>query len=452
MCADAGMKRKAQTAGGSADMDFLVIAFIAIITTIVMILIGIPIAYSIGICTVGAIIIGLGAAPLAKVGLIPFTVFYSLNWIPLPLFLLMACIICETKIGEDIFGTANKWLSRVPGGLLVASVVGQGLMAATMGNSGTTILTVGTIVEPEVKKLRYNREFSMSALLAGGVLGPLIPPSVNFIVYAVIAQASVSQLFLAGVMPGILLIVLLCAFIMITCVRHRDYAPTPIHVSWKERFSSLKKTWPILVLILGIIGGIYSGAVTATEAGAVGVVLTLVIAVAFYKFRLPQLKRAMGQAATLTAMVSMMIIAVNSFTYIVAVSGMSDALSNFVAGLNASPILVVIIINIILLILGCIMDGLAIMMVTMPLFVPLIVSLGFDPVWFGVLVCVNIEIGLITPPVGLNLFMVSGTFGVQVSKLIRAIFPFLVLLLIFLALLIAFPQISTWLPNLSRAS
>ncbi len=430
-------------------MDFLVIALIAIAVMIVLILLGIPIAYSIGVCTVGAIILGLGTAPLTRVGLIPFSVFHSLNWIPLPLFMMMACIISETKIGKDIFDAANKWLSRVPGGLLVSSVVGQGLMAATMGNSGTTILTVGTIVAPEVDRLKYNKGFSMSALLSGGVLGPLIPPSVNMIVYAVIAQASVSQLFLAGVMPGILLIVMLSAFIMITCVRRPDYAPTPVQVTWKQRFSSLKKTWPILVLVVGIIGGIYSGMVTATEAGAIGVILTLVIAVVCYKFRFAQLKRAMSQAATLTAMVTMMIIAVNCFTYIVAVSGMADALTSFVMGLGLSPVLVVIVINIILLMMGCVMDGLAIMMVTLPLFIPLITGLGFNPIWFGVLVCVNIEIGLITPPVGLNLFMVSGTFGVPVSKLIRSVVPFIILLIIFLGLLIALPQISLWLPNLS---
>jgi len=432
-------------------MSVLVVTLVSIIVMIVLILIGIPIAYSIGICTTGAILFSLGAGPLTKFGLIPYTAFFNLNWIPLPLFMLMACIISETKIGEDIFDAANKWLSKVPGGLLVSSTVGQGLMAATMGNSGTTILTVGTIVEPEVKKLKYNREFSMGALLAGGVLGPLIPPSVNFIVYAIIAQASVSQLFLAGVMPGILLIVMLSIFIMLCCMRDPSLAPLPSQVTWKERFSSLKKTWPVLVLILGIIGGIYSGAVTATEAGAIGVVITLIIAVISYGFRFSHLKKAMTQAATLTAMVTMMIIAVNTFTYIAAVSGLSEALSNFVLSLNVPPIMVVIVINIIILLLGCVMDGLAIMMVTMPLFVPIIVNLGLDPIWFGVLVCVNIEIGLITPPVGLNLYMVSGSFGVQVGKLIRAAFPFIILLIVFLGILIAFPQVSTWLPYLSSA-
>jgi len=433
-------------------MDFLTIALISISVTIVLIIVGVPIAYSIGVGTVGAILFGLGVAPLTRVGLIPFSVFHSQNWVPLPLFMLMACIIGETKIGENVFNAANKWLSRVPGGLLVSSVVGQGMMAATMGNSGTTILTVGTIVAPEVKRLRYNTEFSMSALLTGGVLGPLIPPSVNMIVYAVIAQASVSKLFLAGIVPGILLIVMMAAFIIIVCKRYPDIAPTPINVTWKERLSSLKSIWPLLLLMTGIIGGIYSGAVTATEAGAVGVVITLIIAVTSFQFRIANLKRAMTQAATLTAMLSMMIIAVNCFTYIIAVSGMSNALSSFVSNLEISPLMIIIVINVILLLLGFVMDGLAIMMVTLPLFIPIVVDLGFNPIWFGVLVCVNIEIALITPPVGLNLYMVSGAFGIPAAKLMRSTVPFIVLLIIFLGLLIAFPGLSTWLPNLSVSS
>lgn len=433
-------------------MDFLYISIIAIVASIVLILIGVPISFSIGATTVAAILIGIGPQPLSRIGMLPYSSFFSMSWIPLPLFMLMATIIGETAIGEDIFSTANKWFSFVPGGLLVASVVGEALMAATMGSSGTTILTVGTIVEPEVRRLKYHREFSMSALLAGGVLGPLIPPSTNFIIYANSAEVSVSQLFLAGIVPGLLLVVLIAAYIIITCIRHPDYAPLPVQVTWKDRFVSLRKTWSVLLLMVAIIGGIFTGAVTATEAGAVGVVVTLIIAVSAYGFRFKNLVNAMGKAATLAGMVFLMVLAVNCFTYIVAVSGLSDALSTFVKGLNVAPVVIVIVINIIMLILGCVMDGLAILMITTPLFVPVITALGYSPIWFGVLVCVNIEIGLITPPVGLNLFMVTGTFKTDAAKLIKAVVPYLILLIVFLGLLIAFPQISLWLPGISSAT
>ncbi len=433
-------------------MEFLYLAIIAIVTSIVLILIGVPIAYAIGSCTVGAILIGIGTGPLARLGILPYSSFFSMSWIPLPLFMLMACIIGETAIGEDIFNAANKWLSFVPGGLLVASVAGEALMAATMGSSGTTLLTVGTIVDPEVRRLKYNREFSMSALLAGGVLGPLIPPSTNFIIYANSAQCSVSQLFMAGIVPGIMLTLMIAGYIIISCLRHPEYAPTPIKTTWKERFSSLRKTWAVLLLMLAIIGGIFTGAVTATEAGAVGVVVTLIIAVSAYGFRFKNLVNAMGKAATLSGMVFLMVLSVNCFTYIVAVSGLSDALSSFVRGLNVAPVLIVFVINIIFLILGCVMDGLAILMITTPLFVPIITALGYSPIWFGVLACVNMEIGLITPPVGLNLFMATGTFKTDAMKLIKAVIPFIILLMIFLALLILFPQISMWLPSISNAT
>lgn len=432
-------------------MSVLTIVVISLILTVVLILIGIPIAFSMGLSAIGAILISMGPAPLTRIGLIPYSTLFSLNYLPLPLFMLMASIIGETKIGNDIFDTANKWLHKVPGGLFVASVVGEGAMAATMGSSGTTIITIGTIVEPEMKRLNYNREFGLATLLAAGVLGPLIPPSVNFIIYAAITQTSVSQLFLAGVVPGILLILMLSGMVIIKCKRHPELAPRPEAVSWKEKFLSLRKTWPVIVLIVAIVGGIFTGAVTATEAGALGVVITLIIAVTGYKFRFKHLVKAMTKAMTLTGMVGLMFVAVNAFTYVIAVSGLSDKLGTFVSGLSVPPILIVFIINIILLVLGCVMDSLAIMMVTVPLFLPIITALGYDPVWFGVLVCVNIEIGLISPPVGLSLFMVSGMFDIKVAKLIRNVLPFLLLLIVFLFLLIIFPEISMWLPHMSSA-
>lgn len=385
-----------------------------------------------------------------KLGLAPFSVFHNLHWIPLPLFLLMAFIISETEIGKGIFHSANNWLSNIPGGLVISGISAEAAMAATMGVSGTTLLTVGTVAMPEMERLGYNKEFSLAALLTGGVLGPLIPPSVPLIVYAVLAQQSISQLFMAGVIPGLVLMIMLSSYAMLACFRYPEYAPRPSGVSWTERIVSLKKIWPVIVLMLGILGGIYAGVVTATEAGAIGVIITLLIAIVFYQFRLQHFVRAISQAATLTGMVSLMIIATNIFTFVIGISGLAQNLSNFIVTLGLSPLLVIISINVAILILGCIMDGLAILMVTMPLFIPIITNLGFNPIWFGILVTVNIEIALITPPVGLNLFLVSGTFRTPVAKLIRSVAPFLAVLVIFLGILIAFPQISLWLPSIMK--
>jgi tripartite ATP-independent transporter DctM subunit len=299
-----------------------------------------------------------------------------------------------------------------------------------------------------MEKLGCDKKFSLGALLSGGVLGPLIPPSIPFIVYAILSQQSIGELFIAGIIPGVLLATMLSCYAMIACLRNPALVPRPSRVIWKERVVSLRKIWPVIIVILGVLGGIYLGVVTATEAGGAGVLIILLIAIVFYRFRLANLGRAMSEAATLTGMVGLMIIATTIFSFVVGVSGLAQRLSDVIVSSGLSPIMVIIVINIVMLLLGCIMDGLAILIVTMPLFIPLVISLGFNPVWFGVVVTVNIEIALITPPVALNLFLVSGTFHIPTADVIRGVFPFLVVLIIFLGLLIAFPQISLWLPGM----
>jgi C4-dicarboxylate transporter DctM subunit len=431
-------------------MDTLTIAIICIIGSIFFIIIGVPIAYVLGFFAVVGILWGLGPASLMKLGLTPFTEFYSMNWTPLPLFMLMAYIISETDIGSDVFNAANYWLARVPGGLAVTTVWAEAAMAATMGASGTTILTVGKVALPEMERLGYNKRLSMGALLAGGVLGPLIPPSLLLIIYGVLAQQSISQLFMAGVVPGILLAIMLSGYVVISCLRRPELAPRPVEVGWKDRFVSLRKVWPIVVLMIGILGGIYMGVITATEAGGIGALIVLIIAVLFYRFRFGNLVRVIKETATLTGMVTIMVISSKVFSFLIGSSGMIQGLSNFIASSGLNPWLIIIFINIIILLLGCIMDGLAILLVAMPIFIPLVVSLGFDPIWFGVLIVVNLEIGLITPPVGLNLFFMKGVFDVPISEILRGVAPFIVVLVLFLAILVAFPDLSLWLPGMMR--
>jgi len=431
-------------------MDILTITVICVVGTIFLMLIGVNIAYSLGFCTVLGVLLGLGGPALTKLGLTPFSVFYSLNWTPLPLFILMGFILAETEIGADIFGAANKWLSRIPGALVSATIWTEGAIGAVMGASGISIITVGKVAIPQLERFGYNKRFALGALLSSGPIDPLIPPSIPFVIYAIMAQQSINELFMAGIIPGILLVVMLSAYTIIACLRNPSLAPKPTKVSWTERVFSLRKVWPVVVIFVGMMGGIYMGVVTATEAAGLGVVLTLLIAVVFYRFRLAHLVRAMSETATLTGMVGLMIIAATTFSYLVGSSRLGQALADFISSSGLSPWMVIIVINIILLILGCFMDGLAIMLVAVPLFIPLIVALGFNPVWFGVLVVVNIEIGLITPPVGMNLFMVSNVFNVRFAELIRGVAPFLVVLVIFLAILIAFPDLSLWLPGMMK--
>jgi len=208
--------------------------------------------------------------------------------------------------------------------------------------------------------------------------------------------------------------------------------------------------WTIAIIMLGLLGGIYAGVITATEAGAAGVILTLLVAVLAYKYRFGHLKRSMSEAATATGMIGIMLIASTLFSFFTAQTGMIQAISKAILSSGLSPIMVIIGINIILLALGCVMDGLSLLLVSMPFFIPLVSALGFDLVWFGVLVTVNIEIGLITPPVGINLFLTSGTFNIPVGEIIRGSLPYVGVLIIFLAILVAFPDLALWLPGLMK--
>jgi C4-dicarboxylate transporter DctM subunit len=428
-------------------MDMMTIAII-VLGSVILIIIGIPVAYVLGFCAVVGLLLGVGSLTLSRLGFIPFTAFHAYNWIPLPLFVLMACIIGETAIGADIFDAANKWTSRIPGGLALTSLCAEAVMAATMGMSGTTVLTVGKVSMPQMERFNYNRRLAIGSILVGGVLGPLIPPSIPLVIYGIIARQSISELFMAGVIPGIILLIMLSAYIMVTCTRHPEFAPRLPAVSWKERIVSLWKVWPVLALILGIIGGIYLGVVTASEAAGIGVFIILLISIVFYRFRLAHLNRAMSEAITLTAMIVLMTIATTSFAYLVGISGTMHRLASFITASGISPWIVVLAVNVFLLFLGCIMDALAIMLLTIPLLVPLITHLGFDPIWFGVVMTVNIEIALLTPPVGLNMFMMGTAFRIPVSEVIRSMVPFLAILIIFLGIIIAFPQLSLWLPSM----
>jgi len=432
-------------------MSLVTIAILGIAGVVCLVIMGLPIAYSMLFASVIIILFGLHQpASLLKLGTATFAAFYSMSWVPLPLFILLAYIINETTIATDIFTAANKWLSRVPGGLVVSGIVAEAVMAAAIGSSGVTILSVGKVALPEMERLSYKRDFSIGALLAGGVLGPLIPPSIPFVVYGIITQTSISKLLIAGIMPGIVLTIMLAAWAMIAAKINPSWAPLPVGVNWRERAVSVKNVWPILFIMIGIIGSIYAGAATASEAAGVGVVLTLLIAVVSYRFRHSHLVRAMSDTATMTGMIGLMITAAMVFTFGVGISGLAQSMADTITGMGLSPWMVIIAINILILILGCIMDTLAIVLVMVPILVPLITALGFDPIWFGVVVVVNTEIGLITPPIGLNLFITSQVFHIPIISLLRGVLPFLIVLIVFLGIVIAFPQLSLWLPSLMK--
>ena len=413
-----------------------------------LLIIGVPIAYALGFSSILVGYFAFGSFALQKAGWTTFQLLYNLTWTPLPLFTLMSFLIAETKMGEHLFRTARNWMSRLPGGLFVASILGEAGMAAALGASGPTIIAVGNVAVPEFKRYGYDKAIGLGALTCGGVLGPLIPPSATMIIFAILANVPLGRLFIAGVIPGILLAAMLSLVPIILCARNPELGRAAGKISWGERFSSLKLIWPIVVVMFGILGSIYFGIATPTEAGGVGCFIVLVIAVLFFNLRLKGLYRAIMQTAVLNATIMIILVGSSFFTYVFGSSSVAQKLSMVIASLNMPPLAVIVAIMVFLLFLGCFIDGITIMMLTVPIFIPIITELGFDPLWFGVLFVINMEIALITPPMGINFFLVRNNFSISSIDLMKGVWPFLIMLVLFLAITVAFPQLSLWLPGL----
>jgi len=415
---------------------------------LVIFLMGVPVAFALGFSTVIFGALAYGPMALEKMAMGTFSQFYSYSWTPLPLFVLMACVITETPMGAQVYRVARNWVGGFPGALVSASILGEAAVAGTVGVSGAAIVAVGKVAEPELTKYGYDRKFALGGLTVGGVLGPLIPPSTPMVIYGVIASVSVGHLFIAGLLPGIVLAILLALVPIVVCWRNPKLGPAADSVSWRERISSLKYVWHVALVMLSIIGSIFFGIATPTEAAGIGAVVILIIAVAVFRLRWKGLRRAIVEAAVINTMMLLIIVAANFFSYLLASAGVGDFLGNLVTSLELSPLMVVFAIVILYFILGCIFDSISITVLTIPIFAPLLTSLGVDLVWFGVLYLVTLEIGLITPPMGVNLFFMRNTFNINMIDLLKGALPFLVVILVFLVVLLLVPQLSLWLPGL----
>jgi C4-dicarboxylate transporter DctM subunit len=429
-------------------MSPMLITLVAVLGLFVLMMAGVPIAYSLGFSAVVAGLLAFGTSILPKVGWTPFHMLFNLAWTPLPLFILIGSLIAETTMGTDLFRAAMRWLSRVPGGLIAASIMGEAVMAATLGTSAACIMVVGKVAVPEFERYGYNRSLGLGAMLAGGVLGPLIPPSATMIIYSCLTDTSLGHLFIAGIIPGILLAGMLSSLAVTICLVRPQYGPPAGGFSWRERFASLSRIWPVVVVILSILGSIYLGVATPTESAGVGCVVVLLLAVFLFGLRWNGIRRAIVDAAVINGMILFILIGAAFFTYVVGSANVAEYLSTFLNSSGLSPWVVIIFMNIVYLALGFILDPLTITFLTIPIFFPLIESLGFDPVWFGIVFVVNTQIGLITPPMAIDLFAVRTVFNIPTGDIIRGVTPFLLIELVFLAIIIIFPQISLWLPSL----
>jgi C4-dicarboxylate transporter, DctM subunit len=426
-------------------IDATYISIIVVAGLVVLMMAGVPIVYSLGFSSVMAALIGYGSSGLFKAGTSPFTTTFNLSWTPLPLFVVLGTVIAVSGMGAGLFRAAANWLSRVRGGLVAAGIVAEGLLAAALGTSAATIIVVGKVAVPEFDRQGYDRGFSLGALLAGGALGPLIPPSATFIIYGVIAGESIGKLFIAGIFPGILMVFMLAVPAVSMAYLKPGLAPKAYGVPWSERMRGLKGVWPIIVIMGCILGSIYGGIATATETAGVGALVTFIIAFGFYKMRWAGFKESVKEAALINGMILFIIIAANFFTYVLGSTNVASGLESLVSGMPAWG--VILMINIIVLILGCFIDPITITLLTVPIFLPLVKHLGFDPIWFGVMFCCNTQIGLITPPMGTDLFAVKTIFNIPTGQIIKGVAPFLGVLILHLAVITIFPEIVLYLPN-----
>lgn len=371
-----------------------------------------------------------------------------------PMFIMMGELMHRSGMSERLFAALTPWFARIPGRLIHTNIAASAIFAATSGSSVATAATIGTVAIPNMDKGGYNRPLFLGSIAAGGTLGILIPPSINMIIYAVLTDTSVADLYAAGFIPGFMLAGLFSLMVLALCLFRPQWAGPRQDTSnlWQERISGLKNLLPPLGLFLVVVGSIYAGIATPTEAAALGLMATLGLVAANGQLTVPVLLRAFEGTVRTTCMVMLIVIAAFFLNFVMVSIGLVKAITDTVLALGLSPLGMLIAIVVFYLILGCFMETLSMMIATTPVVVPVIVALGYSPVWWGIVFVILMEAALITPPVGLNLYVVQAVRrGGAFSDLCIGSLPFVVMMIVMIGILIAFPQLALWLPALLKA-
>jgi len=433
-------------------MTSFTIGLIGICILLVLLLSGMPIGYVMGFVGFAgfAYIRGFDSA-LGILKIVPYRTFAEYGLSVVPLFILMGSFCYFAGISKDLYETVHKWLGHKRGGMAMATVGACAGFAAVSGSSLATAATMGTVALPEMKRYGYDDRLATGAVAAGGTIGILIPPSVALIIYGVITEQSIGKLFLAGFIPGILEAVFYLFTIDILCRLNPDMGPRGPRISFREKIASFKNTWIVAALFLLVIGGIYMGVFSPTEAAGVGAFGAFLFALARKRLNWEAFKTSLITTGKTSAMIFIILLGAIILGYFLSVSRIPFQLADSIGGLPVNRYFILIFILLLYVILGCVMDALAIMLLVTPIFFPLATSLGFDPIWFGILIVRVSEIGMITPPVGINVFVIKGVAkDVPMSTIFRGIVPFLIADICHVALLIVFPQLSLLLPNLMK--
>jgi len=435
-------------------MDAAFLGLAGIIGLLSLILIGIPIGISLG--SMGLIGISILIGPDSAVSFVAstaYTMTAQYVWAVFPLFIVMGNMAGAAQITTEAFNAAAKWLNKVPGGLAMATCVASGAFGACSGSTVANAAVFTPLALPQMIKKGYDKRLAVGCIAASGTFAAMIPPSLSMVIYGVITNEPVGKLLVAGIIPGILTLILYLVGIYIRVKRNPDLAPSSGEsVSWKEKFISLKGTWGIILIFMLIMGGIYAGWFSPSAAGAVGASAAFCIVILRRKLTLSGLKTVFFDTGKISSTLFIILIGGAIFGRFLTLSGFAVSASNLVVGTQMPPPVILMTLLFLLLILGCFMDPPSIMIITLPIIYPIIIGLGYNGIWFGVIMTKVIEIALITPPLGFNAYVVHSASAKKVSleDVFKGITPFLLLEIIALVILILFPQLSLFLPNLMK--
>jgi len=437
----------------------LVVVLALLVILLGTILIGTPVAFALGFSAVVLIILYMDPSQLMQIGSIAFSQSTSMNQLVAPLFILMAEALAQGNIARDIFMVLSKWLRRINGGLALSTMLASTVFAALCGSSPATAAAMGRISIKEMKKRGYRQDFAAGVVAAGGTLGIMIPPSISLVIFGIITENSIAKLFMAGVLPGILISTLLCIFILFIVKikpellgeddRQKNEYKNEVTLNL-EKITPVKDLLlitPPIILIFIVLGSLYSGITTPTEAAGFGSIGALLIVIFSGRMSVNGFTGIMSATARTSSMILFLIIGGMALSYVVSYLGIAQKISDLIVGSNLSPWMIMTLIYVLWFVLGCLMDPLSMIVLTVPFIYPTLLELGFNPLWLGIVSTLCVEIGMITPPVGLNLFVLKAISDVPMGKIMAGAFPFVLVLVIGLIILSVFPQICLYLPS-----
>ena len=427
-------------------------ALLGFVAIFALALLRMPLAFSMGL--VGIVGIGLtrGWDPaFASTAQVVYETGFAYTLSVIPLFILMGNFVARAGLAHELFAAAYAFIGHFRGGFAHATVAACAGFGAICGSSIATAATMSKVAYPSMKKMGYSDSLATGVMAAGGTLGIMIPPSTIMVIYGIITETNIGKLFAAGVIPGILTALLMMGAIVYMTSKDPEHAPAGKRSTWPERWAALRGIWGVVLLVFVVLGGIYGGLFTATEGAGFGAAGAFLFALARRRLTWAILFQVLVESARTTAMLFTLLIAATIFANFVNFTSMPNDLKEWITHLGLSPVLIITAMMLIYIVLGTVMEELTMVLLTIPLFFPIVTALGFDPVWFGVLIVMIVQIGLISPPVGMNLFVINTLLPkVGLSNIFKGCWPFVLVMIFVLGLLIAFPQLSLWLPSLMK--